>query len=119
MILSTRSFVRIVPRRQPADPSNGRPRGHIEPLSAFLRLGGPYGTPCRFSMGVRYLSPTEVELVGGNGEMKPNDWRDIRDLFLPTGVEVVRFKRLNEDGTFSDSAYVVQTGRRIQKERAC
>jgi hypothetical protein len=93
----------------------GRVAGHLEPLTAMLRIGGGYGQRCGYNIAVRYHSPTDVELVGGNDAPKPEQWHDIRTVFLATPVETVRFKRLVGDGQFEEHAYSVSTGRPVSR----
>lgn len=52
--------------------------GHLEPLSAVLRIGGAYGEPYTYAVPIRYLSPTLVEVLGAVRAPKPSEWRAVQ-----------------------------------------
>ena len=71
--------------------------GHLEPLTAILRVGGPYGAKYNFAVMVRYLNPYEVEILGLNGRSpKPSEFRSIMKILFTHGVRKMQF--LRQDG---------------------
>lgn len=74
-------------------------KGHIEPLSGVLRVGGAYGEPYTWAAPLRYLSPFEVEVMGAVRAPEPNEWREALEVLRADGVRVMTFVRC-KSGTF-------------------
>ncbi len=72
--------------------------GHLEPLAAVVRVGGAYGAPYTWAATVRYLSPSEVEIVGAVRAPTPSEWRALRGLCREAGIARVQFMRHTADG---------------------
>lgn len=71
--------------------------GHLEPLSAILRVGGAYGEPFIFAVGIRYLTPTHVEIIGlNNHTVKPSEFKAVMQILAAHGVEQAWYKRQDE-----------------------
>ena len=71
--------------------------GHLEPLTAIMRIGGAYGEPYTWAATVRYLSPTSVEIVGAMRAPTPHEWRVMRAVLKATGIISVLFVRHKGD----------------------
>ena len=71
--------------------------GHLEPLTALLRIGGAYGEPYTWAATVRYLSPSSVEIVGAMRAPTPSEWRAMRVILKASGVASVLFVRHKGD----------------------
>lgn len=67
--------------------------GHIEPLAAVVRVGGPYGTDYTWAATLRYLSPTEVEIVGAVRAPTPAEAEAVKEVLLAAGVTVLHITR--------------------------
>lgn len=70
--------------------------GGIEPLSGSIRVGAEYhkhGDPFTWAAGLRYLSPTEVEIVAALRAPKPSEWRMLWDTLHAAGITRVNFNR--------------------------
>lgn len=91
--------------------------GHIELLAGVLRVGqefGQHGDPYEWSAAVRWLSPTEVELMGlSSRPPKPSEWRAIGQICKRAGIETVRFCR-RRYGVEDEHVLVRRTGRRVK-----
>lgn len=80
--------------------------GHLEPLTAVLRVGGAYGEPYTWSATVRYLSPSSVEILGAMRSPTPSEWRAMRAILKADGVTTVLFVR-HKDDTICEHRWVV------------
>ncbi len=67
--------------------------GHIEPLCGLLRIGGPYGSPYEWCVTVRYLSPSEVELLGALRAPTTGEWRKAVRVLREAGIVTFHFDR--------------------------
>lgn len=67
--------------------------GHLEPLSAVLRIGGVYGEPYTWAAAVRYRSPTEVEILGASRCPTGSEWKAAIRVLRTSGVRLMRFSR--------------------------
>ena len=67
--------------------------GHLEPLSAVLRIGGAYGEPYTYAVPIRYLSPTTVEVLGAVRAPTPSEWRAVQEVLRAAGVTHFRIAR--------------------------
>jgi hypothetical protein len=72
--------------------------GHIEPLSGILRIGGEYGQPYTWVATLRYISPTEVEVMGATVAPTPSERRAIRDVLKSAGINKAFYYRMSEVG---------------------
>jgi hypothetical protein len=72
------------------------PLGHIEPLSALLRLGGAYGDPWTWAAVLRYDSPFKVEVEGVDRAPSPSEWRAALKVLRAHGVTEVYFHRAGD-----------------------
>lgn len=69
-------------------------RGHLEPLAAVVRVGGDYGAPYTWAATVRYLSPTEVELLGVVRAPRPSECHALGEVLVAQGILWVTFRRM-------------------------
>jgi hypothetical protein len=67
--------------------------GHLEPLTAVIRVGGAYGDPFTWAAAVRYLNPSEVEIVGAVRAPSPSEWRKACQVLVEAGVRTLLFQR--------------------------
>ena len=67
--------------------------GHIEPLSAVVRIGGAYGEPWTWSAALRYLSPTEVEVLAAERAPTLAEWRKARTIMIESGIRTGHLMR--------------------------
>ncbi len=74
-------------------------RGHLEPLSAVLRIGGAYGEPFTWSGMLRYLGPSEVEFVGIARKAELGERREIPKVLRAAGIQYAWFKRITHGVT--------------------
>lgn len=74
-------------------------RGHLEPLSAVLRIGGAYGEPFTWSGMLRYLGPSEVEFVGIARKAELGERREIPKVLRAAGIRYAWFKRISRGAT--------------------
>lgn len=61
--------------------------GHLEPISALIRIGGAYGEPYTWAASLRFVSPTEVEVLGATRAPTPQERRAIREVLHANGIE--------------------------------
>lgn len=80
--------------------------GHLEPLTALIRIGGAYGQPYTWAATVRYLSPSSVEIVGAMRAPTPHEWRAMRHILKLAGVASVLFVR-HKDNTLRTHRWVL------------
>jgi hypothetical protein len=67
--------------------------GHIEPLAAVLRVGGAYGEPWTWAATLRYLSPTEVEVLAAERAPTLSEWRAMRAVTIEAGIRTAHLAR--------------------------
>lgn len=72
--------------------------GHLEPLSAVLRIGGEYGEPYTWAATIRFVTPTEVEVLGANRAPTPDERRSIRQVLRAAGIEKAFYQRRTANG---------------------
>jgi len=60
--------------------------GHLEPLAAIIRIGGAHGEPYTWSATLRYLNPTEVEILGAVRAPTPSEWRTVKRICKAAGI---------------------------------
>lgn len=68
--------------------------GHIEPLSAVVRVGGAYGQPFTWAAALRYLDPQTVEIVAATRAPTPSEWRELRQVLTSSGITRAVFTRV-------------------------
>lgn len=71
--------------------------GHLEPLAAVLRIGGAYGEPYTWAATIRFITPTEVEVVGVTEAPTPDERRAIREVLKSHGIKKAFYVR-HKDG---------------------
>lgn len=92
--------------------------GHLEPLSAVLRIGGAYGEPYTYAVPVRYVTPYEVEILGATRAPTPSEWQGVVDTLKSAGVKVFRFDRRDESSVIEHTVDIgADTPRHFRKER--
>ena len=70
------------------------PVGHIEPLSAIIRLGGAYGDPFEWSAVLRYDEPDQVEVMAVCGvKLTRRHWLQVERVLYASGVRRMWFWR--------------------------
>lgn len=72
-------------------------QGHLEPLTALIRVGGAYGHPYTWAATVRYVSPEEVELMGATRAPTPRESDAVKDVLRAAGIRVLIVKRMRGD----------------------
>ncbi len=81
--------------------------GHLEPLTAVIRVGGAYGDPFTWAAAVRYLDPSKVEIVGALRAPSPSEWRKACLILAEAGVRTLLFQRKRNGKT---EPHTVQLG---------
>ncbi len=81
-------------------------KGHIEPLSGILRVGGSYGEHCTYSVTLRYLNPEEVEIMGAERAPTFTEVASMKFVLALAGVKWFWISRLKQ-GTLRKRRYKI------------
>jgi hypothetical protein len=81
--------------------------GHLEPLCALIRVGGEYGEPYSWVATIRYVSPTDVEIVGAQRAPKPSEWKAACLVMKDAGIFRVTFVRKRSNNSRSHQIHQI------------
>ncbi len=76
--------------------------GHIEVLSAVVRVPGDYGEYCSWGAALRHLAPGQVEVLVAVRMPTVEEMHDLRKTMISNGITKAFVRRLQPDGTFEE-----------------
>ena len=68
--------------------------GHIEPISAVVRIGGTYGQPFTWAAALRYTDPQTVEIMAVTRSPTLSEWRALKKTLNDAGITTAFFTRI-------------------------
>lgn len=74
--------------------------GHIELLSAVVRVPGAYKEKCSWGAAICRIEPGHVEVLVADRMPTVEEMHDLRETLIAAGITRATIRQLQPDGTF-------------------